>query len=172
MVVYQSLWGNTAAVARAIAQGLGGDVIVGSTSQIAPNEAAEASLLVVGAPVHSMSLPTATSLKSVSTRPIAPGDIAAELDQPLLRDWIAQLAPATEPAVAFDTRMAGFLGRGGTTTIERLLKARDRRIVEKGHGFTIVNQRPAHECASVLREGELARATEWGAHLAVLVSIH
>lgn len=168
MVVYQSLWGNTAAVARAIAQGLGDDVLVGSTGDITPEAAGEATLLVVGAPVHAMSLPTATSVKSVTTRTVVPGEVAADLSQPLLRDWLMQLTPLAMPAVAFDTRMAGFLGRGGTTTIERLLKARDRRIVEKGHGFTIVNQRAVHDSASMLREGELARAAAWGSHLAAI----
>lgn len=170
IVVYESLWGNTAAVARAIAEGLGPGTIVGSTAEITPDAAAEASLIVVGAPVHAMGLPTASSLASVANRTRWQGEIPADLDHPLMRDWIAALPEAELPAAAFDTRIGGLLGRGGASSLERLLKARGRRIVTRGEGFVIVNQREVHAAASMLREGELTRAAAWGATMASLVA--
>jgi hypothetical protein len=87
-----------------------------------------------------------------------------------MRDWIAALPEAERPSAAFDTRIGGLLGRGGASTLERLLKSRGRRVVVRGEGFLIVNQREVHAAASMLREGELARATEWGVRLASLAS--
>lgn len=166
MVVYESLWGNTAAVARAIADGLGPGTRVGSTGDISPSVAATASLLVVGAPVHSRSIPTLETLASVAARPTGPGDMPADVDHPLTRDWIAELLYSDGEAVAFDTRIAGPAGQGGTNTLERLLKSRGRRVVAEAGAFLVTNYRQIERTPSTLREGELAKAHEWGTRLA------
>ncbi len=168
MVVYESLWGNTSAVARAIADGLGPGTRVGSTGDISPAIAATASLLVVGAPVHGMSLPTAKSLESVATRTLEEGEIAADVDHPLMRDWITELPYRDSCAAAFDTRVNGIVGHGGTSALERLLKEKGRRLIDKSAGFVVKHQSHIHSEASMLREGELAKARAWGEHLATL----
>ena len=165
MVVFQSLWGNTAAVGRAIAEGLGPDTLVGGTDEITPQETVGASLLVIGAPVHAMSLPTAQTIKGVASRPRHAGDLPPDTEQPLLRDWIAALPEGTTPFTAFDTRDPGFVGRGGVSSIERLMVERGFRILCKSEGFFVVNRRTVHEPASMLREGELERAERWGQRL-------
>ncbi|NTV39827.1 MAG: hypothetical protein HGA51_07715 [Demequinaceae bacterium] len=169
MVVYESLWGNTAAIAHAVADGLGPGTRVGSTGDISPEVAATADLLVVGAPVHAMSLPTARSLASVASRTIGADEIAADVDHPLIRDWVAALPYSEGPAAAFDTRITGLIGRGGARSIERLLKGRGRRLATQSGGFVITNRREVLAQASMLRDGELERALEWGALLADLV---
>ncbi|MCD6552991.1 MAG: hypothetical protein J7M16_03140 [Anaerolineae bacterium] len=58
IVVYESLWGNTAAIARAIAEGLGPGARALSTAEATSEAIADADLIVAGAPVHSLSLPT------------------------------------------------------------------------------------------------------------------
>lgn len=168
MVVYQSLWGNTAAVARAIAEGIGPATRVGHTGEITPDVAGSATLLVVGAPVHALSLPTARSVKGVAARLVPPGEIAPDVGQPLMTDWLAALPYGEAPSAAFDTRLPGILGKGGTSTLERLLKSRGRRLVDRGAGFIVVNPREIQHHSSMLREGELANAIEWGAYLASL----
>lgn len=168
-MVFQSLWGNTGAVARAIAEGLGPDAVAGHTGEIDPVEAAASGLIVVGAPVHAMSLPTAQTLRGVASRPVPAGDLPPDVDQPLIRDWIAQLPERPAHAAAFDTRIKGFVGRGGASTIERLLTGRGCRLVAPSEGFYVTNRRAVHEAASMLREGELQRAAAWGAHLASLL---
>jgi hypothetical protein len=115
-----------------------------------------------------MNLPTARSLESVGARRIGPGEIPADVDQPLMRDWIAELPYGDAPAAAFDTRISGLVGRGGVSALERLLKARGRRLIDRGTGFVVINRREIHQTASMLREGELARAAAWGAHLVTL----
>lgn len=170
MVVYESLWGNTAAIANAIAiaDGLGPGTRVGSTGDISPSVASTASLLVIGAPVHAMSLPTSKSLTSVARRTLGDGEIAADIDHPLMRDWIVELRHDESFAAAFDTRISGLLGRGGTTAMERLLKSTGRRLIDQGGRYVVDHQREVRATASMLREGELARATAWGEHLATL----
>ncbi|WP_291379812.1 hypothetical protein [Demequina sp.] len=165
LVVYESLWGNTAAVARAIADGIGPSTRVAHTGEVSPDDVVGFDLLVVGSPVHGMSLPTADSLKSVSRRAVGSGELPADLEQPLLRTWLRDLPETEVAAAAFDTRVKGFVGRGGASTIERLLRAKGCQVLTSGEGFVVLNQRAVRRAGSMLKEGELHRAQEWGAGL-------
>ncbi|MCB2412025.1 hypothetical protein LGT39_04070 [Demequina sp. TTPB684] len=162
MVLYESLWGNTAAVARAIAVGIGPSTRVAHTGEASPQDVVGLDLLVVGSPVHAMTLPTKQSLTGVARRQLGPGDIPADLDQPLLRDWLAAMPATTLLAAAFDTRVSGFVGRGGTTTIERLLVEKGCQLATRGEGFLVGNYGALHASGSMLKEGELTRAEHWG----------
>jgi hypothetical protein len=162
MVVYESLWGNTAAVARAIAAGIGPSTRVAHTGEVSPDDVVGLDLLVVGSPVHGMGLPTEESLTSVAHRVVGPGEVPADLEQPLMRDWLCALPDGATRAAAFDTRLKGFMGRGGTSTIERLLRSKHFPIVTRGEGFIVLSQRAVHDAGSKLKEGELARAHDWG----------
>jgi flavodoxin len=46
VVVYESLWGNTASIARAIAEGIGGGTKALSTAEATPETCAGADLIV------------------------------------------------------------------------------------------------------------------------------
>lgn len=80
IVIYESHWGNTAAVARAIAQGIGGGAQAFSTADATGAALAGVDLIVAGAPLLGFSLPTEGMLKSLATtrawrpgaRPFAP----------------------------------------------------------------------------------------------------
>jgi flavodoxin len=65
IVVYESLWGNTAAIARAIAAGIGPEAQALSTAQAAGAAISDADLIVAGAPVLGFGLPSDTMLKSI-----------------------------------------------------------------------------------------------------------
>lgn len=170
LVVYESLWGNTAAIAHAIAEGIGPHARVGHTGEVDPSEAAMVDLLVVGAPVHAFGLPTSGTKASVATRRLAPGDVVPELDQPPVRDWLARVESGTGIAAAFDTRVRGPLGRGGASKIEKLLESKGFRVAHVSQGFLIANEKNPKSLASMLREGEIERARQWGAELASLAS--
>ena len=58
IVVYESLWGNTAAIARAIAEGLGPEARALSTAAATPDAFAGAELIVAGSPLFAFQLPT------------------------------------------------------------------------------------------------------------------
>jgi len=166
LVVYESLWGNTAAIAHAIGEGIGEGTMVRHTGEIDPEEAATARLLVLGAPVHAFSLPSAATKKSVAERRLAPGDMAPDLTQPPLKEWIEALPKGSAVAAAFDTRVRGPLGHGGASKIEKLLVERGYRIADRSQGFYIVNQKNVKAEATMLRPGEIDRAIDWGQLLA------
>lgn len=58
LVVYESLWGNTAAVARAIAEGIGAEARALSTAEANAEAMTGVDLIVAGAPVLGFKLPT------------------------------------------------------------------------------------------------------------------
>ncbi|MBF4994387.1 flavodoxin family protein [Arthrobacter gandavensis] len=104
LVVYESLWGNTEKVARAIADRLDadGDVEV-RDAESAPSSTDGFDLLVVGGPTHafSMSRPR-TRAEAVESRQAPREPVEG------IREWLDRLAPPDTkiPAVAFDTRVA------------------------------------------------------------------
>jgi flavodoxin len=57
IVNYESLWGSTAAVAEAIADGLGADAQAMSTAVVTIDTIADTDLIVAGSPVCSLGLP-------------------------------------------------------------------------------------------------------------------
>ncbi len=150
LVVYESLWGNTAAIAHAIGEGIGEGTMVRHTGEIEPAEAATADLLVVGAPVHAFSLPSESTKKSVADRKMAPGDLEPDLSQPPLRGWVEALPVASAIAAAFDTRVRGPLGHGGASKIEKLLEERGYRIADHSQGFYITNEKNVKAAGSML----------------------
>jgi flavodoxin len=56
LVVIESMWGNTRAVAEAVARGLGGDTTVIDVNQAPPTLPADVGLIVVGGPTHAFSM--------------------------------------------------------------------------------------------------------------------
>ena len=66
VVVYESLWGNTAAIARAIAEGIGPDAAALSTDEATGDALAGADLVVAGAPLLGFNLPTESATPPTS----------------------------------------------------------------------------------------------------------
>jgi len=58
VVVYESLWGNTAAVARAIADGIGPEAQALSTAEAIGEALTGVDLIIAGSPVLGFRLPT------------------------------------------------------------------------------------------------------------------
>ena len=67
IVVYESHWGNTAAIARAIAEGIGPEARALSTAEATGEAVAGADLIVAGAPLLGFSLPTESMLKGLAS---------------------------------------------------------------------------------------------------------
>ena len=90
VVVYESLWGNTAAVARAVADGIGPEATVCSTAEATAAVVEGDDLIVAGAPVLGFKLPTAKMREGVRA---APGKAPSppDLSHPSLRSWLAAL---------------------------------------------------------------------------------
>ncbi len=66
IVVYESHWGNTAASARAMAEGIGPEARALSTTKAAGAAIAAADLIVAGAPLLGFILPTDGMLKGIA----------------------------------------------------------------------------------------------------------
>ena len=79
IVVYESHYGNTAAVAKAIAEGFGSDAQAVTTDEAPPTVVAEADLVVAGAPVMAFRLPSDKMLATM------PGDTEGEIKRMFVR---------------------------------------------------------------------------------------
>lgn len=157
VVVYESHWGNTAAVAQAIAEGIGEDAVVMATDEADVSVVSGADLLVAGAPVIGLRLPTDRMEAAVAAdtdKAPTPPDVS----HPSLRTWLKELPRGRGQGAAFETRVRWAPG-GATGTIERDLERAG--YAPAGHpGKFIVTGR-----YGPLREGELDRARRWGAEL-------
>jgi flavorubredoxin len=159
VVVYESHWGNTAAVARAIAEEIGPEARALTTDEAVGTAIQGVDLLVAGAPVIAFSLPREIMTKQIATDDggPAPGD----LSHPLLRTWLEALPHGTGMAAAFETRVSGSPG-GSTGAIESRLKSAGYRRAVKGERFKVQGK------YGPLKEGELDRARTWGRTLGLL----
>jgi hypothetical protein len=161
LVVYESLWGNTAAVARSIAEGIGSNARALTTDEATPERIAQADLLVVGAPVHAFRMPSEKTRQTASGDEKAPKP--ADLGHPSIQTWLAGLPRRPLLAAAFETAMHWSPG-GSTGAIQRALEAAGHRVIAKKHRFFVAG------VYGPMKEGELERAREWGAELARTVA--
>ena len=158
VVVYESLWGNTAAIARAIAEGIGPEVRALSTAEASDAVIADADLIVAGAPVLGFRLPTDAMRQSVVTgehnAPTAP-----DLSHPSMRSWLDALRHGRGRSAAFETRI-GWSPGGATGAITDKLEQAGYRPLMKARRFVVKGK------YGPLRDGELERARRWGVELA------
>lgn len=164
-VVYESLWGNTAAIARAIADGLGPGARALSTAEATRAALAEADLIVAGAPVHSMSLPTDQSREMARSGGMGPGGAPPNLSHPKMRTWLEGLPKGGARSAAFDTRVDAWYGRGAASKILQGLQRAGYRPVAKARGFFVSGHPLKPTTDGTLRDGEIERARLWGMEL-------
>ncbi len=158
IVVYESLWGNTAEVARAVAEGLGPGARALRVDEVRAADAAGADLIVAGAPVFGFKLSSPQMRDGIRKSP-GKGP-APDLSCPLLRTWLEELAPGSGRGAAFDTRVRGPFGKGAPE-IARLLEAAGYAPLAEPEGFVVKGRH------GPLKRGEAERARAWGAELAL-----
>jgi hypothetical protein len=162
LVVYESLWGNTAAVANAIAQGVGAGTRAVSTAEANTWLQEDVDLLVCGAPVFAFHLSGQRVRDSLrTTPPDAPAP--ADLSHPSMRDWIAQMPSTSALGAAFDTRVRGPFGTGAPA-IAKLLTGRGILTIGKPQGFIVTGK------YGPLAPQALDDAQRWGAELVNLAT--
>lgn len=162
-IVYESLYGNTHAVADAIAQGLQGlaEPLVMSVDEAAGTDPTATDLLVVGGPTH---------IHGMSRKPMWELAVKDALEHPekglvpdtaaggqSLRAWFDALDKATGKAAAFDTRLEGnkLLTGQASKGIAKRLKQHGLELVAEPASFLV-------DDTNKLLPGELDRAREWG----------
>ncbi len=166
VVVFESMYGNTHAVADEIATGLSalGEVVVGSTDQIPPSTF-DGDLLVVGGPTHVHGMSSKSSRHAAAEA--ADADPELDLDEsasaPGLRSWLKQLPPGNDTAAAaYDTRIDQ-----PTLITGSAAKGIGKRL--RHHGFSLVGDPMSFlvaDSSGPLVPGELERARAWGEQLA------
>jgi len=186
LVVYESMYGNTHAVAVSIAAGLGSrhDVTLVPVTRATPALLATADLLVVGGPTHVHGMSSAPSRRKAAdtARKRDSGlTMDPDADGPGVRGWLEGLGmpgmpgrlgrldllgrkPAAQ-AVAFDTRLGGIplLTGRASRSISRLLARHGYRLLAAPESFLVSKQH-------TLLDGEAARARAWGAMIGAAAS--
>ncbi len=166
LVVYESFYGNTAAVGEAIAEGLrstGMPAEVGSIVQVPQGAAEGADLLVVGGPTH------AHGMSWARTRRIAIADLRTRFELPDgaegLREWMHGLPRGLgRRAVAFDTRYDRSVAVSGSAALGIAHRL-------EGHGYVLVTPPQSFFVTDEHRlvPGQIERAEGWAADLAISV---
>jgi flavodoxin len=162
LVVFESMFGNTEAVARAVADGLSArlrvDVVAVTDAPRVLDD--DLDLLVVGGPTH------AFGMSRERTRRAAVEQGARPVTSPAcgLREWVSGVRPATGagPAVAtFDTRIRkrGVPGSAARGAMRRL-RGLGLRPAGPACSFFVT------DTSGPLGNGELDRARAWGEWLA------
>jgi hypothetical protein len=162
LVVYESMFGNTERIARAVSHGLrerGFSVTCTDVRDAAVGVPVDADLLVLGAPTHAFSL-SRPRTRADAVRQGARADRAAIG----LREWLGQLPDqiAAAPRVAvFDTRVSK----------ARRFPAAARKAAKlaRHRGFHLVGTPGAflvEDTPGPLSVGEAERATNWAERIA------
>ncbi len=162
VVVYESLWGNTAEIARAIAEGIGDEAEAFTTDAVQLEVVADADLIVAGAPVLAFSLASDAMRDSVA-KSEASAPTPPDLAHPSMRSWLDSLPAGSGRCAAFETRI-WWSPRGATGDIEHRLERAGYRVVAKAQKFVVKDK------YGPLREGEVERARDWGTELARAVT--
>jgi len=156
VVVFESMFGNTEEIARAVAEGIREvrpDAVV-DCLPVRQARSAEADLLVVGGPTHFL------GLASPRTRHMAEkfDEAAQPAENGGLRAWLEQLpqAPVGRRAAAFDTRLDKLLHGSAAARIAHRLAHKGYDMVAEPEGFVVVDM------TGPPRPGELQRAKAWG----------
>ena len=167
LIVFESMYGNTEHVARAIAEGLGDAQVleVGAAPTVLP---ADLELLVVGGPTHAHGM----------SRERSRADAARRVDEPVIstrigiREWIATVMPS--PAVvatAFDTRVNArelFTGSAAKGAAKALASRGFKVAPPESFVLEGMSGQPFDRMA----ESELERARHWGRTLTDLLPAH
>ena len=164
IVTYESLYGNTAAIARAVAEGLAGlgSVVVMPASDDVRRELVDADLLVVGGPTHIHGMSTTMSRRAAVDGAAKEGE-ELQLEGEAIRTLLERLGEARGlAAAAFDTRAHGpkVLTGSAAKGIAGRLRHHGLELVVEPESFVVT----ASE--GPLTEGEAERARVWGALLA------
>ncbi len=152
LVIYDSVFGNTEKVARAIGAALGtqGNVETLPVGQATAEKMSGLDLLVVGSP----------------TRGLRPTEAISKLLNALPQNQLAGVQVA-----AFDTRLAldkidstfvrFLVSKGGYAagTIAKILKKKGGNLLALPEGFLVIGEQ------GPLVDGEIERAAEWAARL-------
>jgi hypothetical protein len=160
LVVYESMFGNTAAIAEAIVEGLqpSADVDLREIGQTSSTSSVD--VIVAGAPTHAFSLSRPQTRQDATDHGATSGNTSAGL-----REWLAYLAEAVNGQcfAAFDTRVASGHRLPGSAAAAAVRIAR-------GLNYTVLGRKSFLVTGVSGPPGETDRARAWGSDLAAALS--
>lgn len=164
LVVYESMFGNTEVIARAIARGVGrhADVTVADVRTLP--EAAGMDLVVVGGPTHAFGMSRPTTRQNAEQQgQTRPGGIDVGM-----REWLDRTAPPAGMAAAtFDTKVdKPFLPGSAARKAYRHLRRLGCRMVVPAESFRVTGT------TGPLAAGEEKRAEQWGGTIVTALRGH
>ena len=168
LIVYETMFGNTERIARAIRDGLrryvpAETVPVNRAPDVVPDDVR---LLVVGGPTH------AFSMSRLSTRQgaVQQADVVMPIEVGI-REWLAALGRADRRSqdllvTTFDTRIAKVRRFPGSAarSAAKLLRKLGFRLISPSTSFFV------DETTGPIREVEIERAQRWGDELGRLLT--
>jgi hypothetical protein len=168
VVVYESMFGNTRAIADAIGIGLADtfDVVVVPVAQADSAQVSDADLVVVGGPTHAHGMSRASTRLGAVKQAVEPGGgvtLEPYASGDGVREWLGSLGTSRGHgmAAAFDTRMQGPAALTGRASkgISHALRRQGYELISDPESFLVTRR-------NTLVAGEQDRAREWGVALA------
>jgi hypothetical protein len=173
VIVYESLFGNTHAIAEAIGEGVRhadhhARVRLVRAGEVESSDLVAVDLLVVGGPTHALRMTSERTrhagLAGEEKKAEAHGqhlDVEPGAEGPGLREWFQTLprVASGHRGAAFDTRLGSHLAGGAAHGIARALRRHGYEMVAPPQGFIVEGSE------GPLSKGERARAQAWGASL-------
>ncbi len=165
LVVYESMFGNTEQVAKAIAAGLAEsmEVVTTPVGRALAIPGPDVDLIVAGGPTHAFAMSRPTTRSEALAKGAARGE-----QESGLREWVNALPTGhhAERLATFDTRVASMRYLPGSA-------ARRAAAVAHRHGYPAAARAESFYVDDIegpLLEGETERATAWGRALAESVA--
>ena len=165
LVVYESMFGNTEAIAEAIAEGVrregahhppGTEVIVVPVAEAPSRLPDDVTMLLIGGPTH------ACSMSRESTRADAVRQGATGTPSIGIREWIDASEPRADlPVHTFDTRVHVRMMPGSAAKQAAIaLRRKGFELAKRGESFWVGGK------DGPLSHDEIVRARAWGAFVA------
>jgi len=165
LVMYESMFGNSELVARAVGEGLAQrmETIVRDVTTTPPGEVPGGyDLLVVGGPTHAFSMSRPTTREDAVRQGAGQGLVSRGL-----REWLEALPPDMQglSAAAFDTRVsrARRLPGSAARSATRVLRRHHAEMLVPPESFFV------DDVSGPISDDELMRARAWGERLGVML---
>jgi flavodoxin len=157
LVIYESMFGNTEAIARAVAEGMADRFDVSVADVRTLPRAFGMDVVVVGGPTHAFGMSRPTTRRDAVRQGASPEDVA----EVGLREWLDTTPnlPGTS-AAAFDTKIDKPMTGSASHKASRRLRRLGCRVLVPAASFHVSDIR------GPLAEGERERARRWGETIA------
>jgi hypothetical protein len=163
LIVYESMFGNTEQVARAVATGIAQhmETELVPVGRAPTNLSGAYDLVVVGGPTHAFSMSRPSTREDAQRQGATAATATADVG---IREWLDSLPSRSHAGLAatFDTRVARVRRLPGSAA-RKAAKALHR------HGLSVISKPQSFYVDDIdgpLVDGELARAEAWGNHIA------